>query len=258
MTFDDYHAHTNLSYCCDGSITPQDYVEAIRRSDSLRSVAITNHGFAIYFPEDAAWRWEFMTDPSSFDAQVTWGNERLLRHIDEVDTHRAQGLLSGAEVEMMVDGRLTIDPQFVDRLDVLVGSVHWLPVSWRTGSDPGEILDVWLDHSLRLIRSGIDVLGHPLRWISDQIDRLPAEIIPNIVETANASGVAIEINAHYIVNTDVPLLREAARTGTPVTFCTDAHRRDEIGQFDYHARLLEHAGLTLEDLRLWRPCRRRD
>ena len=58
MTFDDYHAHTNLSYCCEEEITPQDYVRAIRRGRSLRSVAITNHGFAIYFPEDVAWRWE--------------------------------------------------------------------------------------------------------------------------------------------------------------------------------------------------------
>jgi len=256
MEFDDYHAHTNLSYCCDETITPRDYADAVRDNDALRSVAITNHGFAVYFPEDLAWKWEFMTAPSLFDEWLDWGNERLVEHLDELDALRDQGVLSGFEVEMMSDGRLTVDPKLVPRLDVIVGSVHWLPVSWQAGSDPGEILDVWLTHTRRLIRSGIDVLGHPTRWLSAQIERVPEEIVLQIVETARKAGVAVEINAHYVVETDVPLVRHAARTGTPVTFCTDAHRRDEIGRFDYHLELLEHAGLSLDDLNFWTPSRR--
>jgi len=256
MTFDDYHAHTNLSYCCDDAVTPQQYVKAIQRDASLRRVAITNHGFAIYFPEDLAWRWEFMTDPSLFDRHLTWGNERLVRHLDEVDALRDQGLLTGVEVEMMADGRLTVDPDLVDRLDVIVGSVHWLPVSWQAGNDPAEILDVWLAHVQRLVRTGIDVLGHPLRWLTGQVEVIPDAIVPHVVELARQAGVAVEINAHYVVETDVPLIREAARTDTAVTFCTDAHRRDEIGQFIYHLDLLKHAGLTVDDLRFWHPTRR--
>jgi len=256
MEFDDYHAHTNLSYCCEASLTPTDYAEAIRRNQSLRSVAITNHGFAIYFPEEIAWQWEFMIHPSLFDEHLAWGNKRLARHLDEVDALREAGLLTGIEVEMMADGRLTVDPNLVDRLDVIVGGVHWLPVSWRGGSDPGEILDVWLSHTQRLVRTGIDVLAHPMRWLSGQVDRIPDEIVPHVVQLAHEAGVAVEINAHYIVETDVPLLREAVRTGTPVTFCTDAHRHEEVGHFTYHLHLLEQAGLTVDDLTFWQPTRR--
>lgn len=256
MKFDDYHAHTNLSYCCDDTITPRDYAKAIRGSDTLRSVAITNHGFAVYFPEDLAWKWGFMTDPSLFDEWLDWGNARLVEHLDELDALRDQGVLSGFEVEMMSDGRLTVDPKLIDRLDVIVGSVHWLPVSGQAGSDPGEILDVWLAHTRRLIRSGIDVLGHPTRWLGAQVEHVPEEIVLQLVETAREAGVAVEINAHYVVETDVPLIRHAVRTGTPVTFCTDAHRRDEIGRFDYHLEVLGHAGLTVDDLNFWTPSRR--
>ncbi|MBN1341357.1 MAG: hypothetical protein JXQ73_01690 [Phycisphaerae bacterium] len=256
MKFNDYHAHTSLSYCCDIGITPRTYADVVQRTDSLESVAITNHGFAIYFPEPTAWRWEFMTDPAMFDEQRDWGNERLLRHLDAVDEFREKGLRTGVEVEMMSDGRLTVDPKLADRLDVIVGSVHWLPVSWNTGGDPGEILDFWLAHTHRLCQAGIDVLGHPLRWISGQVDGVPKEIVPTIVEMARDANVAIEINAHYIVETDVPLIREAARTGARVTFCTDAHRRDEIGRFDYHLELLEEAGLTMDSLTFWQPSRR--
>lgn len=256
MKFDDLHTHTNLSYCCDSNVTPRDYAVAIQHGDTLRSVAITNHGFAIYFPEDVAWRWKYMTDPSMFDEQLDWGNRRLTSHLDEIDTLRDCGLLTGVEVEMMEDGRLTVDAKLVDRLDVIVGSVHWLPVDWRSGSASGTILDTWLDHNRRLIQSGIDVLGHPLRWLSGQLDEISAEIVPWVVELCHDADVAVEINAHYVVETDVPLLHEALRTGTKVTFCTDAHCLDEIGQFGYHIELLDLAGLTVDDLDFWVPSRR--
>jgi histidinol phosphatase-like PHP family hydrolase len=257
MEFDDYHAHTNLSYCCEDCITPWEYVAAIRTGRQMRRAAITNHGFAIYFPKELAWSWKFMLDPSIFDECRGWGNERFLRHLDEVDSLRGRGLLSGVEVEMMSDGRLTVDPALIDRLDVVVGSVHWLPVSRHTGADPAEILDVWLAHTCQLLRTGIDVLGHPLRWLSAQIDHVPREITPHVVDLARQAGVAIEINAHYVVDTDAELLVEARKAAVPVTFCTDAHRPDEIGHFGYHRKLLDDLDLTLDDIRFWSPTRRK-
>ncbi len=257
MIFDDLHAHTNLSYCCENAITPHDYVRAIRRNGVLRSVAITNHGFAIYFPEPVAWQWRFMTEPAMFDDQRVWGNERLRRHLDEVDVLRDEGLLTGVEVEMMSDGRLTVDPKLVDRLDVIVGSVHWLAPTWQHGGSPGDVLTEWLTHTRQLIRAGIDVLGHPLRWISGQSPRIPAEVVCEVVEACREAEVAVEVNAHQIVHADMPMLQEVARTGTPVTFCTDAHEPNEIGEFDYHRRLLERAELTADDLTFWTPTRRR-
>jgi len=257
MKFDDNHAHTNLSYCCEGNITPKDYAAALRKGDPMRSAAITTHGFAIYFPKELAWSWKFMLDPSIFDEHLRWGNERLLRHLDEVDAFRDDGLLTGVEVEMMDDGRLTVDPKLKDRLDVIVGSIHWLPVGRQGGNDPAEILDLWLAHTSRLVRTGIDILGHPLRWLSAQIDHVPREIVPHVVNLAREAGVAIEINAHYVVNTDADLLLETIRTNTPVTFCTDAHRLDEIGHFGYHRKLLDDLDLTLDRIVMWSPSRRR-
>ena len=256
MTFDDLHAHTNLSYCCESTLTPHDYVRAIRRNDVLRRVAITNHGFAIYFPEPIAWRWRFMTEPVMFDDQRVWGNERLRRHLDEVDALRDEGLMTGVEVEMMSDGRLTIDPKLIDRLDVIVGSVHWLPPTWQHGGSSDDVLREWLAHTRQLIRAGIDVLGHPLRWIDSQFPEIPDEVVCQVVEACREAGVAVEINSHQIIHADVSMLQEVARTGALVTFCTDAHERDEIGEFGYHRRLLDRAGLTADDLTLWTPTRR--
>jgi histidinol phosphatase-like PHP family hydrolase len=251
MLFDDFHAHTSLSYCAEDPISPRDYADAIARG-ALRRAAITNHGFALYFPEDLAWSWRYMTDPSLFDEYREWGNRRILPHLDEVESLRGQGLLTGMEVEMMADGRLTVDPEVRKRLDVLVGSVHWLPAE---GLKEPRILDLWMDHTRALVRTGIDILGHPLRWLSTKVAQLPGEAVPFVVDLAREAGAALEINSHYIVALDRDLLLEAVRQGVPVTFSTDSHCLAEIGCFDYHRKLLDEAVLRPEDLRFWEPGR---
>jgi len=252
MLFDDFHVHTSLSYCAEDPISARDYAEAIARG-SLRRAAITNHGFALYFPEELAWSWRFMTDPSLFDEHLEWGNRRIVAHLEEVEALRGQGLLTGMEVEMMADGRLTVDPRIRNRLEVLVGSVHWLP---SEGLEEPRILDLWMDHTRALVRTGIDILGHPLRWLSTQVPRLPEEAIGFVVEEAREAGVTIEINSHLVVGSDRAMLLEAVRRDVPITFSTDSHCLAEIGRFDYHRKLLDQAGLQPEDLRFWEPRRR--
>jgi len=253
MKFDDHHAHTWLSYCAEDPIGVSEYAGAIERGDSLRTVAITNHGFALYFPEDLAWSWRFMEEPALFDEWREWGNGRLVPHLDEVDSFRDRGLRTGVEVEMMGDGRLTVDPRLRDRLDVIVGSVHWLR---SEGGKPAKLLDEWMRHNRELVRTGIDILGHPLRLLAKYVQPLPAEIVPFVVDIARDAGVAIELNGHYVVEADRDLLLEAVRRDVPVTLSTDSHRFSEIGRFEYHLGLIADAGLKPGDLKLWRPSRR--
>jgi histidinol phosphatase-like PHP family hydrolase len=250
MKFDDCHAHTSLSYCAERGISPSDYVAAISSGKTLRSVAITNHGFAVYFPEDLAWSWRFMEEPSLFTERMAWGNERLIPHLEEVESLRDQGLRTGLEVEMMKGGRLTVDPALVDRLDVLIGSIHWLA---SEGGPSRQILAEWKRHVRALVRTGINVLGHPLRWLSNQVSPLPGEIVPFVVDAAQEAGVAIEVNSHYVVDADADLLLEAVRRGVPVAFATDSHRVGEIGDFSYHTALVAKLGLSWDELRLWAP-----
>lgn len=248
MRIDDCHAHTSLSYCADRDISPGDYVDAIERGTTLRTVAITNHGFSVYFPEDLAWSWRFLEDPSLFDERLDWGNRRLVPHLDEVEALRDRGLRTGIEVEMMRDGRLTVDPRLRDRLEVIVGSVHVLRSDEKAS---GRIVDAWMRHVRELVGTGIHVLGHPLRWLGSKLGSIPAEVVPFVVEAARAADVAVEINSHYVVEADADLLLEAVRQGARVAFATDAHRASEIGRFDYHLGLVESVGLRIEDIRLW-------
>jgi histidinol phosphatase-like PHP family hydrolase len=249
MTFDDFHVHTSLSYCAGDPITPLDYAEAVAQG-RLRRAAITNHGFALHFPEELAWSWRFMTEPAIFDEYREWGNRRIRPHLDEVEALRDRGLLTGMEVEMMDDGRLTVDPEIRKRLEVLVGSVHWLPVD---GLGEPRIVKAWMRHTKDLVRTGIDILGHPLRWLATQVAVPPREATDFVVETAREAGVALEINSHYVVDGDRDLLLAAKANDLPIVFSTDSHAFAEIARFDYHLRLLAEAGLRPEDLRFWEP-----
>ncbi len=250
----DSHAHTScLSYCCDPEITPETYRQALREHPELAGVAITNHGFATYFPLETAWAAEFMQNPGMFDRHLDFGNRRLEKHLQEVEPLLAEGIYTGFEVEMMADGRLTLDPAFRGRLDVLIGSVHFMP-----GFEPGSagLQEAWWAHTERLLDSGIDVLGHPFRWLArNGRVEVTEEMIRRLVRMAKAAGVALELNSHMRIPGDVLLLRECMEAGVPVTLATDSHSLAEIADLGYPLSVVGAAGLTLAQLPVWLPRR---
>lgn len=257
--FFDCHAHTcDLSYCCDPEIMPQTYRAALAERPDLAGIGITNHGFAVYFPAPLAWSAEFIRNPALFDEYRDFGNERLERHLVEVEALRACGIFTGLEVEIMDDGRLTLDPVFRSRLDVLIGSVHFLPGIDPKVFLPEEITAVWWEHTERLAAAGIDILGHPFRWIF-RSGRVPVTtpMITRMVELAQRQNIALEINSHSIITGDLELLYACKEAGVAIAFGTDSHSLTEIGRLDYQIELLATAGVAPEDLRLWLPARLR-
>jgi histidinol phosphatase-like PHP family hydrolase len=194
---------------------------------------------AAYFPEDIAWKWEFISDSSIFDAWRDSGNEKLAKHIALLKSLSGRGVLAGIETEMMDDGRLCFDPAFGDKLDIVIGSVHFLPPV------PAEdLVGHWLSHSMKLINSGIDILGHPFRWIAPKIE-IGEDTVRAVVAEAKRCGVAIELNSHYKhPREDIMMLRACAETGAKVTIASDSHRKEEFGDYSYHMDIVEKAGYS--------------
>ena len=222
--------------------------ESIQRLPQLDKITITDHSFAIYFPEALAWSWKYMTDSSIFDSYRDRGNTILDNHLRELHFRKFEGFIPGIEVEMMHDGRLTMDNAFRNRLDVIIGSIHFMPVS---GLSSSEILKKWQYHTTELLNKGIDVLGHPFRWIINQNIDVSESIVRTIVGEAINAGVALELNSHYEIKTDSLMLREAIRQGAVIAFSTDAHNQVEVGNFSYHDSLLEKNQILLSDLKIF-------
>jgi len=238
-----YHCHSTRSYCAERTMTLDLIADAVRNDSNIEATALTDHSFALYFPEDIAWSWKYMTDSSVFDEYKKFGNQRIEEYLNAV-SHYPE-FLSGIEIEMMHDNRFTLDPEYFSKFEVVIGSVHWL-----NPSSACNVIDFWKQHTLTILDKGVDILGHPFRWIMNYVEELPEKVMNEIIQAAYDTDTALELNSHYEISTDTFMLRKAAELNVKIAMSTDAHRPDELFDFTYHNLQIKHAGLSLNDLNI--------
>jgi len=134
-------------------------------------------------------------------------------------------VLTGIEVDINEDGTLDQEPELLDRLDLVVASVHSklrMPRAEMT------------ERMLRAIADPrVDVLGHCTgRMVTGNRKRPESQFDAAAVFAACADhGVAVEINSRpERLDPPLRLLREAATVGCLFTVDTDAHAP---GQLDW-------------------------
>ncbi|MEU8825614.1 PHP domain-containing protein [Streptomyces sp. NPDC048636] len=184
--------------------------------------------------------WAVLTDHSP---RLTVANglsaERLRAQLDVVDQLRAAlapfRLLTGIEVDILPDGSLDQEPELLERLDVVVASVH---SKLRMDAHPMTRRMVAAVRDPR-----VDVLGHCTgRLLGGKRPESvfdPAEVFGACAE----SGTAVEINCRP-ERLDPPrrLLREAVAAGTFFSIDTDAHAPGQLDwQINGCARAVECA-----------------
>ena len=164
--------------------------------------------------------------------------ERLDKQLDVVaelnDELAPFRILTGIEVDILDDGTLDQKPSLLERLDVVVASVHSklrMPAEEMT---PRMVAAV--------ANPNTDVLGHCTgRLIMGERGRRPqSEFDAELVFAAcEAFGVAVEINSRP-ERMDPPddLLRSAVETGCVFSIDTDAHAP---GQLDWQRNGCEKA-----------------
>lgn len=156
--------------------------------------------------------------------------DRLRRQLDEIDELRDTlspfRILTGIEVDILEDGRLDQEPELLDRLDIVVASVHS-----KLSMDSQSM-------TRRLVRAVSDdrvsILGHCTgRLVSGSRGTRPESVFdPDIVFTAcREYGTAVEINSRP-ERRDPPgrLLTIALEIGCHFSINTDAHAP---GQLDF-------------------------
>jgi len=241
------HCHSNASYCAEESMSLDLISAFVEKSEFIDKTVISDHSFALYFPADVAWSWEYMRDSSIFDSYRDAGSEKLLRHIGRI--REFPSLIPGLEVEMMHDGRFTVDESLLFDIDVIIGSVHWL----NAPSAPREMLKYWERHTMRILEKNVTILGHPFRWITNMFGAIPEKTVLKIVKAAYDTDTALELNSHYEIDTDTAMLRAAAQMRVPIAFSNDAHAPLELKDFEYHYSVIKKAELSLNDLVILNP-----
>ncbi|MEU0395467.1 PHP domain-containing protein [Streptomyces sp. NPDC006208] len=174
--------------------------------------------------------WAVLTDHSP-TLKVARGltAERLLAQLDIIERLNREWapfrLLTGIECDILPDGTLDQDPELLDRLDVVVASVHS-----KLRMDPAPMTR----RMLRAVQNPLtDVLGHCTgRLIGPGKQRPESQFDAEKVFAACAEhGTAVEINSRP-ERRDPPrrLIRLAVDAGVFFTVDTDAHAP---GQLDW-------------------------
>lgn len=159
-------------------------------------------------------------------------------------------ILTGIEVDINEDGSLDQDPDVLDRLDVVVASVHSKLRMPRDEMTPRMVTAIANPH--------VDVLGHCTgRLIRGERGTRPQSAFdPEIVLAAcRRFGVAVEINSRP-ERLDPPkrLLRLAVEAGCMFAIDTDAHAPGQLDWQPYGCERAAACGVPLDRIVNTRPA----
>ena len=217
----DLHVHTIET---DGHFSMSEMAEAAR-SKGYRYIAITDHSKSLAMANGL-------------------DEKRLLRQIEQVRETSARWedftILSGCEVDILQDGRLDIDDQVLEQLDVVIASVHS-----HMQLEAGEMTD-------RLLRAvenpRVHILGHPTGRLLLRRDPYAYDF-EQVAAAAGRQGVRMEINASpERLDLGAALLRAAKAKGVGFVISTDAHHTRHFDNMRYGVLTARRGWLTPEDV----------
>jgi putative hydrolase len=161
-------------------------------------------------------------------------------------------ILNGIEVDILEDGSLDCDDDILERLDLVVASVH---SKLRMKSEP------MTERMVRAIADPrVDVLGHATgRLITGERGTRPeSEFDAEVVfEACKQFGTALEINSRpERLDPPLRLLRMAVETGCLFSIDTDAHAPGQLDWQVYGCERAEECGVTADRVvNTWDPTR---
>lgn len=170
--------------------------------------------------------------------------EKLARQWEEIDEvvekHDEIRFLRSMEVDILAEGELDLEEEWIERLDVVVVSVHSrfnLPEKDQT------------ERILAAVRHPhVNILAHPTGRIINERDPFPFDL-DAVFEACAEHSVAVELNAHpsRLDLKDTHLMR-AKEKGAKVVISTDAHRVGELDLISYGVEQARRAWLGTDDV----------
>lgn len=149
---------------------------------------------------------------------------RVLKQIKEINkiNKKIRGIkiLSGIEVDIRKDGNLDLPDEILEKLDLVVASVH---TAFR---QPKETMTKRIITAMR--NKNIDIIGHPTGRIINE--REPYELdIESIMKEARRNNTVLELNSFWnrLDLNDVNC-RMAKEFGVKIAISTDAHNVMEL------------------------------
>ena len=172
------------------------------------------------------------------------GREKMEEKIEAVaeanDSLEGITILMGAEVDIKADGSLDYPDDLLERMDVVVASVH-MAQQQKERTITGRLISA-------IENQNVDIIGHPTGRIINQ--REPSDMdFHAVLEAAAKTGTALEINAHpsRLDLNDVNA-RAAKEMGVQMSINSDAHDAGQLLNMKYGINVARRAWLEKKDL----------
>jgi DNA polymerase (family 10) len=154
-------------------------------------------------------------------------------------------LLRSMEIDILRDGSLDLEDELIERLNVVLVSVHTL-LDLPAVAQTTRILTA-LQHPR------VHILAHPTGRLINRRDPVAFDL-DEVMHCAKERGVALELNAHphRLDLRDTHLIR-ARELGIPIVISTDAHTTRDLDYMRYGVEQARRAGLEAGDVLNTRP-----
>lgn len=164
--------------------------------------------------------------------------DRLRKQWDEIDRVQERvrvRLLKGTESDILEDGALDWPDRILERLDVVIASIHL-----RHGMDEERM-------TRRLVRAMslpvFKIWGHALGRLLLRRDPIPCRV-EEVLDTIARSPAAIEVNGDpNRLDLEPKWIRSARGRGIRFVVSTDAHSTGELRNLPYAVHLARRGGL---------------
>ena len=214
----DLHIHTSAS---DGAAGFDEMTEACRRR-GYTHIAFTDHSVSANYAGGL-----------SADA--------LLRHCDHVDRFNSKSrgfkVLKSCEVDIKMDGGMDYPDRVLERLDLVIGSIHQ-----GFKKEATKRMCAALAHPL------VHLIAHPTGRIIGRREGYEIDL-EQVIECAAKHRKMLEINAFYgrLDLSDV-WARRAMQAGVRLAINTDAHALGDLSWMRYGVLTARRAWLAREDV----------
>ena len=215
----DLHMHTTYS---DGADSIEEMVKkAIERG--YEYIAITDHSKRLLVANGL-------------------DEKRLLEQLDEIEKLREKypqiKILKGAEVDILEDGSLDFDDEILNRLDVVIGAIHY-KFNLSKEAQTKRILKAF---------EKIDILAHPQNRLINKREGIEAEW-DEVFKKAKEMGVVLEINSQpdRLDLNDI-LAKKAKEIGCKFVINSDAHNAKMLEFVKYGINQARRGWIEKEDV----------
>jgi len=151
-------------------------------------------------------------------------DEELLEEIEEIDKlnkmFKGFTLLKATEVDIKADGSLDFPDKLLEKLDIVVASIH-------SGFKQGK--EKITERMIAAIRNPyVNVIAHPTGRLISRREGYDVNL-DKVIDTCAETGTALEINCYYDrLDLNDIYCRKAKEAGVMIAISTDAHHLDQM------------------------------